>query len=191
MFQQGFSCRSRARHLRAGLPVRAQGSRSICTEDCDAAAALLKAALCCKSSPWHRVGGSCPHSKRRKNRRGVEAAEPDSFCSGKTASVGGVARTRTGMNFLQEGGGRALGMVARMAFSKQLGGSELFHMPCYPWWASSSFLFTFNFCPQNVKMLLSDSGHFNSIPKHLPTTERMPNVSSSLQKPCAQWLSGF
>lgn len=158
-----------------------------------AVATLLKAALCCKSSPWHRVGGSCPRSKRRKNRRGVEAAEPDSFCSGMTASLGGVERMRTGMNFLQEGGGKALGMVARMAFSKQLGVSELLHMPYYPCWASSNFLFRFNFWPQNiiVKMLLSDSGHFNTIPKHFPTTQRPLNASSSLQKPCAQWLSGF
>lgn len=158
-----------------------------------AVAMLLKAALCRKSSPWHCVGGSCPHSKRRKNRRGVEAAEPDSFCSGMTASVGGVERMRTGMNFLQEGGGKALGMVARMAFSKQLGVSKLSHMPYYPCWASSNFLFRFNFWPQNinVKMLLSDSGHFNTVSKHLPTTQRPLNASSSLQKPCAQWLSGF
>lgn len=158
-----------------------------------AVATLLKAALCCKSWPWHSIGASCPHSERGKNRQGVEAAEPGSFCSGMTASVGGVERMRTGMNFLQEGGGKALGMVARMAFSKQLGVSELLHMPYYPCWVSSNFLFRFNFWPQNivVEMLLSDSGHFNTVPKHLPTTQRPLNASSSLQKPCAQWLSGF
>lgn len=84
-------------------------------------------------------------------------------------------------------------MVARVAFSKQLGASKLFLMPYDPCWASSNFLFRFNFWPQNVivKMLLSDSGHFNPIPKHLPTTQRPLNASCSLQKPCAQWLSGF
>lgn len=73
-----------------------------------AIATLSKAALCCKSSPWHSTGGSCPHSKRRKNRGGVEAAEPDS-CSGMTASVGGVERMRTGMNFYKRAEGKLWG----------------------------------------------------------------------------------
>lgn len=105
----------------------------------------------------------------QSNGQGMEVVEPGSSCSRRLVLLGGIGR----MDFLQESEGKSLGMVAKLGFSKQLGVSKLLHMPYYFCWVTSSVLLRFHFWPGNiiVEMLLSGSGHFNTIPEHLSTTE--------------------
>lgn len=107
------------------------------------------------------------------------------------ASIGCWGRgVRVCLQKVQE---KALGMVPRMGFSKQLGVRELQHMPYYSCWVTSSFLVGFHVWSRSsiVGMLLSGSSHFNAVPEHLPTTQRPLNASSLLQQPCVRWLLGF